>query len=331
MVNFCTTYGESIVDEEKSKCTVKIMRQLLMIHDLDRSRRHRELNKAAMKNNPKIFFRRKKVRDQAAIHSHHIKPGLAERSARKLEKSPVVRIWVRINQCATVLALAVALLAFGLAYKRYNEDNMKRDEELVKQAWDVVVRMAGRQSNGGQVSALEQLVSQGVFLGPVDLHKTYLAKAKLKGVDLHHANLDSVDLSEADLRSANFSGANLANAVLIGADLSNANFVGANLAGAQLIGAKVDISIILSASLRLADMTGVQFVYVDENGEALWDWFNDALAEASGAEDRQSLIDSAYADIRHQKLQHKHLPFTPNQKKCHHGVNYYSRILAGLR
>ena len=227
--------------------------------------------------------------------------------------------------------MAVALVAFGLAYKRYNEDNTKRDEERVKQAWDVVIRMAGRQSNGGQVSALEQLVSQGVFLGPVDLHKTYLAKARLKGLDLHHANLDSVDLSEADLRSVNFSGANLGNAILIGADLSNANFVGANLAGAQLIGAKVDISIILAASLRLADMTGVQFVYVDENGEELWDWFNDALAEASGAEDRQSLIDSACADTSHQKPQHKQLPFTPNNKRCHHDVNYYSRILAGLR
>lgn len=283
-----------------------------------------------MKNNQKNLFGQKKARDQAAIPLDHIKSGLAERAARVLEKSPVVRIWVRINQCATVLALAVALIAFGLAYKRYNEDNTKRDEERVKQAWDVVIRMAGRQSNGGQVSALEQLVSQGVFLGSIDLRKTYLAKARLKGADLHHANLGSVDLSEADLRSANFSGANLGNAILIGADLSNAKFEGANLAGAQLIGAKVDVSIILAASLRLADMTGVQFVYVDENGEEQWDWFNDTLAEASGAEDRQSLINSACADIRHQRPQNKRLPFTPNHKKCYHGVNYYSRILAGL-
>lgn len=283
-----------------------------------------------MKSNPKILVRIKKARGQAAIRLNYIKPSLVERAARALEKSPVVRIWVRINQSATVLALAVAIVAFGLAYKRYDEDNRKRDEDRVEQAWDVVIRMAGWQSNGGQVSALERLVSQGIFLGAIDLHKTYLAKASLKGADLNHANLGSVDLSHADLRSVNFSGANLGNAVLIGADLSNANFEGANLAGAQFIGAKVDVSIILAGSLRLADMTGVQFVYVDENGEAQWDGFNDTLAEASEAEDRQSLMDSACADTRYQKTQNKALPFTPSHKKCHHRVNY-DRIFAGLR
>lgn len=240
----------------------------------------------------------------------------------KLEKSPAIRIWVRINQSATVLALVVAIIAFGLAYKRYNENNRERDEDRVERAWDVVIRMAGQQSNGGQVSALERLVSHGVPLGEIDLHKTYLARARLKGADLNHANLSAVDFTEADLRDVNFSGADLSNAILVGADLSNVNFEDANLGGAQLIKAKLDVSVILASSLLLADLTGVQFVYVDENGEEQWSAFGDSLAETSVADNRQILIDSACADVKYQVPQNKALPFTLAHKKCHHRVNY---------
>ncbi|MDB5868327.1 MAG: hypothetical protein JWP96_659, partial [Polaromonas sp.] len=83
----------------------------------------------------------------------------------------------------------------------------------------------------------------------------------------------------------------------------------------------------LAGSLRRADITGVQFVYVDENGEDQWDGFNDTLAEASAADDRQSVIDSACADVKYEKPQNKALPFTLAHKKCHRRVNY-NRIFA---
>jgi len=275
-----------------------------------------------MKRIPKIFLQPEKKRDQAPIRPVCVKPGFIERMAGKFEASSGLQIWIRINQSATILALVVALIGFGLASKRYSEDNIKRNEDQVARAWDVVIRMAGKQSNGGQVSALARLVADGVSLGQIDLHKTYLAKASLRGADLNHANLSSVDLSGADLRSANLSDANLSNAVLNGADLSNANLENANLTGAQLIKAKVDISVILASSLRQADLTGVQFVYVDENGEEQWDAFNDTLVEASGADNRQNLMDSACADASYQKPQHTDIPFALRYKKCHRRVDY---------
>lgn len=275
-----------------------------------------------MKKIHKILLQTEKKRNQAPIRSACVKPGFIERMAEKFEASAALQIWIRINQSATILALVVALIGFGLAYKRYGEDNRKHDEDRVARAWDVVIRMAGKQSNGGQVSALERLVADGVHLGQIDLHNTYLAKASLKGADFNHANLSSVDLSGADLRSANLSHANLSNALLNGADLSNANFENADLTGAQLIKTTLDISVIFAGSLRQADLTGVQFVYVDDNGEEQWDAFNDTFAEASAADNRQNLMNGACADASYQKPQHTNMPFTLSYKKCHRRVDY---------
>lgn len=275
-----------------------------------------------MKTIPKIFRRRAKERGQESSSLSHVKPCFLDRAANALENSPLVRIWVRINQSATVLAIVVATIAFGLAYIRYNEDNIKHEEDRVDKAWNIVMRMSGKQSNAGQVSAIELLVSHGVLLGEIDLHKTYLARARLKGVDFNHSNLSSVDLSGADLRNANLLGTDLSNAILVGADLSNANFEDANFSGAKLVNAKVDISIILASSLRLADITGVQFVYFDENGEEQWDGFGDTLAEAPAADNRQRLIDSACAEPKYQRPQNKALPFILRNQKCDGRFNY---------
>lgn len=90
---------------------------------------------------------------------------------------------------------------------------------------------------------------RGAFLGGVDLRGANLRGAFLRGADLrdaflwgtnfsHGAVLGEVKLNNANLAGANLSGAVLVRAVLAGANLSGADFKGAYLSGADFRGAK---------------------------------------------------------------------------------------------
>ena len=127
------------------------------------------------------------------------------RLADKLEKNPLLRIWVRINQSLALFALVVAAIGFAVAIKKFDVDEKKADEDRLAKAWDVVSRMTGKQSNGGQVSALERLNSFGISLDFVDIHNTYSAGVNLRRAQLHKANLSGANLEGADLSGANLS------------------------------------------------------------------------------------------------------------------------------
>ena len=124
--------------------------------------------------------------------------GLLDRLASRAENSPSFRLWVRLNQSLPLIALVVAIFAAGYAYKKYVADESKAEEDRVAAAWDVVTRMSGRMSNGGQIEAVKLLHRRKIPLRNVDLHGTYLRGLPLVGGDLSEANLEESNLAEAD-------------------------------------------------------------------------------------------------------------------------------------
>ncbi|MDR7376170.1 hypothetical protein J2X19_000828 [Rhodoferax ferrireducens] len=252
------------------------------------------------------------------------KPSITERLATWAEKSPSVRLWVRINQSMTVLSLIVASIAFALAYLKYTEDNHKADEDRVAKAWDVVVRMSGRQSNGGQVSAMERLVRSNTSLARIDLHQTFLAHAKLEKADLQAANLAGSDLSGANMRHARLAGADLSGANLSYADLSGADLSGVNLGSANLAFATIDVNAIEARSIAMADITGARFVYVDDDDSTIWDTYADTLGEGDAAQNVQHIIDSTCSDARFNEKLGREVPFVIHARRCPHPLDYES-------
>lgn len=256
--------------------------------------------------------------------------GLLTKTADYLDKGRIPRIWVKLNQSATLVALCVALSGVYIAYKKYNEDNQKSDEDRIAKAWDVVTRMSGKNANGGQVSAIERLVKYSIPLNSVDLHNTFLERANLRGASLQGSNLKNAQLAGADLRGADLSGADLRGANLVGANLANVTFDGADLTNAVLYRATVDVRIILSRSLSEADLTSVKFVFEDEEGHEEWDVFWDTIAESPEADQRQKLINSACrnTDPNLSVVQSKHLPFKLPLRACKHPYKYGSQYVS---
>lgn len=252
------------------------------------------------------------------------KPSIAERLATWAERSPSVRLWVRINQSATVLSLFVASIAFALAYLKYTEDNHKADEDRIAKAWDVVIRMSGKQSNGGQVSAIERLVRSNTSLARIDLHQTFIAHAKLERADLQASNLAGADLSGANMRHARLAGADLSGANLSNADLSGADLTGVNLAGAILAFATIDVNVIEARSIAMADITGARFVYVDEDDSSMWDAYADTIGEGDAAQNVQHIIDSTCSDARFNERLGREVPFVIHARRCPHPLDYKS-------
>jgi len=247
-----------------------------------------------------------------------------EKIANSVEKAPIVRIWVRLNQSATILALLVALVAFFLAFHKYNEDNKKYDEDRVAKAWDVLTRMAGKKANGGQVSAIEILVSHSISLDMVDFHDTYLANANLKGASLRGANFSGAILTKTNLQGADLTGANFQGATLIKANLAGAQLDNADLSHANLFSARVNISAILARDLTEADLTGVTFVFEDKNGEDIWFSYGDSIAESPEADDAQTKIDLACANKKYNAPQSDELPIKLPTRPCKHVIDYSS-------
>lgn len=147
-----------------------------------------------MKSVPSIF--RRKRQNQVMPK----KIGFFGKVANTVEASPVVRIWVRLNQSATIFALCIALVGFLLAFQKNTEDLKKYDEDRIAKSWDVLTRMVGKKTNGGQVSAIERLVAHSISLNKIDLHDTYLANANLRGASLRGANPRGAILTKANLQ-----------------------------------------------------------------------------------------------------------------------------------
>lgn len=249
-------------------------------------------------------------------HSH------MEKIAAFLEQSPIVRIWVRLNQCTTILALLVALTAFYVAYSKYAEDKIKTDEDRVAKAWDTLTKMSGKGSNGGQINAIHILIDNNVQLDRVNLKNTYLAGANMKGAFLRGADLSGANLSNANLQNANLSGANLEGVTLVNANLGGTMFDEANLDNAMLSFSKIDIAVVLSKSMKGADITGVRFVLEDEDGNSDFSIFADTIAEGWRADERQKRIHETCSDKKWNKPQDKLLPVKIVNKPCMRKINY---------
>lgn len=245
-----------------------------------------------------------------------------KRVAEYLETSPTVRVWVRLNQSATIIALVVAIGAFTLAYLKFNEDRIKADEDRISKAWDTVTKMAEKGSNGGQVNAIQILVKNGVSLDRIDLQNTYLVGANLKGASMRAANLSGANLTGANLQGANLSGANLDGAKLYNSNLGGAIFDEASLISARLAFSKVDIAVILAKSLQNTDLTGVKFVLEDAEGNSDFSSFNDTIAESPNADGRQRLIDQSCANSKFGTKQDRLLPIKLPVRPCGYGSNY---------
>ena len=245
-----------------------------------------------------------------------------KRVAEYLETSPTVRAWVRLNQSATIIALLVAIGAFTVAYVKFNEDRLKSDEDRISKAWDTVIKMAGKRSNGGQINAIQILVKNGVSLDSVDLRNTYLVGANLKGASMRAANLSGANLTGANLQGVNLSGANLDSAQLYNSDLGGVTFDGASLTSTRLAFAKVDIAVILAKSLQNTDLTGVKFVLEDAEGISDFGSFNDTIAESPSADGRQRLIDQSCANSKFSATQDRLLPIRLPVRACRYSANY---------
>lgn len=231
-------------------------------------------------------------------------------------------MWVRLNQSATIFALCVALAALYVAHTKYSEDKVKADEDRVTKAWDTLTRMAGKGSNGGQVTAIQILVGSGVRLDRVNLKNTYLAGANLKGAFLKGANLSGANLSNTNLQGADLSDADMKNAIIINSNLGNVTFDGAYLDGAILAFSKVDIAVVLTKSMKKTDITGVKFVEEDESGESDFSIFWDTIAENWRADERQRRINETCSEKKFNVAQDKLLPVKIANVPCPTKVDY---------
>ena len=264
-----------------------------------------------------LFVQRRKFKLVPAA----AKPKQLSRFADATEKNPIVRIWVRLNQSFTVFAFVVAAVGFWLAVVRYGEDQTKADEDRVAKAWDVITRMAGKQSNGGQVSAIERLISMKVSLNNIDLHNTYLAGANLKDSKLKGANFSGAVLVGVSFVNADLQGANFKDSVLIGADLTNANLVQVDFTSSKIINARVDVSVVLAKSLLNADLTNSLFVFEDEDGEK-WKSFSDTIAESRDDKEIQTILETACAHPTAPPQMNPMIGIPVRYKRCGYVLNY---------
>jgi uncharacterized protein YjbI with pentapeptide repeats len=134
----------------------------------------------------------------------------------------------------------------------------------------------------------------------------------LAGADLTRANLRHAQLAHADLRKA----------ILVHADLSGADFEAANLSSAVLAFAKIDIAVITAKYARQADITGAEFVYVNDADRQQWDLYGDTLGESSAADDAQKFIDGMCGNENYLHQQNKELPFVIHSRRCVHPIDY---------
>lgn len=247
---------------------------------------------------------------------------IVNKTALFLENHPVPKIWVKLNQSVTIVAVSIAIFSFYVAFKKYNSDIARNDEDRIAKAWDVVARAGGRRANIGQKAALERLNALHQSLDHVDLHGTVILQLNLNGANLEDANfsgatLISSQLNDANLCNADFSGANLA-----GAELANAQFDDANFTKASLAFARVDVALFLAGSLENTDLTGVTLVFDDTEDGERWEAFSDTIAESRDDEDIQDLLDEACADPEYPIKVSRVLPYKFPTTPCATPLKY---------
>ena len=239
-----------------------------------------------------------------------------------LETHPIPKIWVKLNQSVTIIALLIAIISFYFAYKKYNTDLAKNDEDRIAKAWDVVARAGGKRSNIGQIAALERLKAFHQSLDHVDLHDTVIMGVDLTGANLEGANfsgttLISSRLNDCNLRNTDFKGANL-----IGSNLANAQLDDVNFSNASLAFSRVDISLLLTRSLKNTDLTGITLVFDDTEDGERWDAFSDTISEARNDSEIQQLLNEACADPTYRIKVDRSLSFRFPTKPCLNSTNY---------
>jgi hypothetical protein len=137
----------------------------------------------------------------------------------------------------------VGTLSILIGVIAYFAEAKDRREQKHYQAWLVIDAAQGKSGNGGRLSALEELnsdgvplvnidVSDGYFRG-IDLHGADLSRAKMSGADMREAVLNGTNLTDAVMVFTNLRGASLREADLNGADLSDADLMGADLGGVR--------------------------------------------------------------------------------------------------
>ena len=143
----------------------------------------------------------------------------------------------------------------------------------------------------------------------IDLSRSWLQGASLRGARLQRANLVGAQLQGADLMSARLQGANLADAKLQGAHLEDARlqatFIeGAQLQGAHLVAVRLQGTDLESAQLQGANLMAAQLQWAHLVGAQLQG------ADLMGAQlQGANLVDARLqgADLRNARLQGAHL------------------------
>ena len=266
---------------------------------------------------PRQFIGQRKATEKPKNSSSH-----SERFANFLENNLYFRIWVSLNKAITILAFGMAVVGFILAWQKYGEDDKKSKEDRIAKSWDVVTRMAGKKANGGQVGAIERLVSYSIPLDVIDLHDTYLARVNLQGASLRGADLRGANLTGANLRGVDLSGANLRSAYLSKADLIGANLLDADLSYVNFFEARIDASVMQARDLTETDLTGAILLYLDEEGDDMWDAYWDTLGESSESNGASWRLNSACSAKKWNVSQSKALPFAFPTHACKKLVDY---------
>ncbi len=127
----------------------------------------------------------------------------------------------------------------------------------------------------------------------IDLSRTDLRMADLRGVNLYGANICRSDLSETNLNAANLYGANIHNANLSRADLSEANLFGADLRGADLTGADLSNVNVYGAKLDENHKKYLSRFGITPNETA----YRDIEAELKIAREEASELDIMLGDL----------------------------------
>lgn len=169
--------------------------------------------------------------------------------------------------CASITIVVAAIFYFVEAGERKKAKHY--------QAWQVINLAQGKESSGGRVDALQDLVSDNVLLTGIDLSYAFL-----KGVDLSNGQLEEAIFNETKLHDAILQNTNLQNARFQHAQLQGADFSGANctlarfiartnLTNAILQDAIFNNAFLTKAVLKDANFEGADFFEADLSGANL--------------------------------------------------------------
>jgi len=145
--------------------------------------------------------------------------------------------FIEVLEYAGKLAVVVTVILYFASAdeRRQAADDARKAKHY--QAWQMILGAEGKIVSAGRVSALEDLLKDGISLEYVNLDKAFLPR---------------VVLTNANLRGANLNGAQLP-----GANLSKANLSFASLKEVLLADVNMDASVLIGADLRKADVSGI--------------------------------------------------------------------------